>query len=56
MFVTDLNNVCNKEFKCLMSISYNFWTWNRKLGHTNFELIDEIRKGELVDSFLKLSS
>ena len=44
----------NKEHKCLMSISHDTWTWHRRLGHANFELIDKLGKSELVDGLPKL--
>lgn len=37
-----------------MSISHDIWTKNRRLGHANFELLDELNKCELVDDLLKL--
>ena len=52
--VIDLNKVDNKELKCLMFISHDTWTWHRRLGHANFELIDELSENGLMDILPKL--
>ena len=48
VYVIDLNKIDNKDVKCLMSISHDTWTWHRRLGHANFELMNDICKNELV--------
>ena len=48
IYVIDLNKIDNKDVKCLMSISHDTWTWHKRLGHTNFELINDLCKNELV--------
>ena len=37
-----------------MSISYDTWAWHRRLGDTNFKLLNDICKHELVSSLPKL--
>ena len=54
MSVIDLNKIDNKDIKCLMSISYDIWTWHRRLGHVNFELLNDLCKYELVIRLPKL--
>ena len=54
IYVIDLNKIDNKDVKCLMSISYDTWTWHRRLGHINFELMNDICKNKLVIGFPKL--
>ena len=53
-YIIDLNKVNNKDIKCLISISNDKWTWNIRLEHANFELLDDISKNELVDGLPKL--
>ena len=48
MYVIDLNKINNKDIKCLMSISYDTCTWHKRLGHANFELLNDLSKHELV--------
>ena len=54
VYVIYLNKVDNKDIKYLMSISYDIWTWHRRLGHKNFELLDDLSKHELVVGLPKL--
>ena len=54
VYVIDLNKIDNKDIKCLMSISYDIWTWHRRLGHVNFELLNDLCKHELVIGLPKL--
>ena len=54
VYVIDLNKIDNKDIKCLMSISHDTWTWHRRLEHTNFELLNDLCKHELVISLPKL--
>ena len=35
-------------------MSHDTQTWHRRLGHVNFELIDDISKNELMDRLPKL--
>ena len=42
IYALDLNRVDNKDIKCLMSISYNTWTQHKRLGHANFELLNDL--------------
>ena len=44
VYIIDLRKIDNKKYKCLMSISYNTWTWHKGLGITNFKLLDEVCK------------
>ena len=37
-----------------MSISHDTWTWHRRLGHANFELLNDLCKHELVIGLPKL--
>ena len=37
-----------------MSISHDIWTWHRRLGHANFELLNDLCKHELVIGLSKL--
>ena len=37
-----------------MSISHDIWTWHRRLGHTNFDLLNDLCKHELVIGLPKL--
>ena len=48
VYVIDLNKINNKDIKYLMIIFHDTWTWHRRLGHANFELMNEICKNELV--------
>ena len=54
IYVIDLNKIDNKDIKCLMSISHDTWTWNRRLGHANFELMNDLCKHKLVIGLPKL--
>ena len=54
VYVIDLNKIDNKDIKCLMSISHDTWTWHRRLGHANFELMNDLFKNELVIGLPKL--
>ena len=54
--VIDLNKIYNKDIKCLMSIFHDTWTWHRRLGHANFELLNDLCKHKLVISYLNLNS
>ena len=54
VYVIDLNKIDNKDIKCLMFISYDTWTWYRRLGHANFELLNYLCKHELVIGLPKL--
>ena len=54
VYVIDLNKIDNKDIKCLMSISHDTWTWHRRLGHANFELMNDFCKNELVIGMPKL--
>ena len=54
VYVIDLNKIDNKDIKCLMSISHNIWTQHKRLGHTNFELLNDLCKHELVIGLPKL--
>ena len=54
MYVIDLNEIGNVEHKRLLSISHDSWIWHRRLGHANFDLIDELGKRELVNGLPKL--
>ena len=54
VYVIDLNKIDNKDIKCLMSISHNTWTWHRRLGHANFELLNDLCKHELMIRLPKL--
>ena len=53
VYVVDLNKIDNKDVKCLMTISHDTWTWHRRLGHANFELLNDLCKRELVISLPK---
>ena len=44
VYVVDLNKIDNKDVKCLMTISHDTWTWHKRLGHTNFELLNDLCK------------
>ena len=37
-----------------MSIFHDIYTWHRRLGYTNFELLNDLSKNELVDRLPKL--
>ena len=52
--VINLNKIDNKDIKCLMSISHDTRTWHRRLGHANFELMNDLCKNELVIGMPKL--
>ena len=54
VYVIDLNKIDNKDVKCLMFISHDTWTWHRRLGHVNFELLNNLCKHELVIGLSKL--
>ena len=54
VYVIDLNKINNKDIKYLMSISHDNWTWHRRLGYANFELMDHLCKNELMIGLLKL--
>ena len=54
IYVIDLNKIDNKDVKYLMTIFHDTWTWHRRLGHANFELINDICKNELVIGLPKL--
>ena len=54
VYIIDLNKIDNKDIKCLMSISHDIWIWHRRLGHTNFELLNDLYKHELVIGLPKL--
>ena len=47
VYVIDLNKIDNKDIKCLMSISHDTWIWYRRLGHANFELMNDLCKMNL---------
>ena len=48
VYVVDLNKIDNKDVKCLMTISHDTWTWHRRVGYVNFELMNDLCKNELV--------
>ena len=48
VYIIYLNKIDNKDIKCLMTISHDIWTWHRRLGHANFELMNDLCKNELV--------
>ena len=54
VYVIDLNKVENKEFKCHIDISHDAWTWHRRLGYANFELLNDFSKSELVNGLPKI--
>ena len=54
VYVIDLNKIDNKCIKFLMSISHDIWTWHKRLGYVNFELMNDLCKHELVISLPKL--
>ena len=54
VYIIDLNKIDNKDIKYLISISHDTWTWHRRLGHTNFELMNDLCKNELVIGLPKL--
>ena len=54
IYVINLNKIDNKDVKCLMTISHDIWTWHIRLGHANFELMNDICKNELVIGLPKL--
>ena len=54
IYIIDLNKIDNKDVKCLMSIFHDTWTWHRRLGHANFELMNDLCKDELVICLPKL--
>ena len=54
IYVIDLNKIDNKDIKCLMSISHDIWTWHKRLGHVNFELLNDQCKHELMIGLPKL--
>ena len=54
VYIIDLNKIDNKDIKCLMSISHDTWTQYTRLGHVNFELLNDLCKHELVIGLLKL--
>ena len=54
VYIINLNKIDNKDIKCLMFISHNIWTWYKRLGHTNFELLNDLCKHELVIDLLKI--
>ena len=54
VYIIDLNKIDNKYIKCLMSIYHDTWTWHRRLGHINFELLNDLCKHELVISLPKI--
>ena len=54
VYFIDLNKVDNKDIKCFMVIFHDIWTWHRRLGHANFELLDDLSKHELVVGLPKL--
>ena len=54
VYVIYLNKIDNKDVKCLISVSHDTWTWHRRLGHVNFELLNNISKHELVIGLPKL--
>ena len=54
VYVIDLNKIDNKDIKCLMSIFHDTWTWRRRLGYANFELLNDLCKHELVIGLPKL--
>ena len=54
VYIIDLNKINNKDIKCLMSIFHDIWTWHIRLGHTNFDLLNDLCKHELVISLPKL--
>ena len=37
-----------------MSISYDTWIWHKRLGHVNFELLNDLCKHQLVIGLPKL--
>ena len=54
VYIIDLNKIDNKDVKCLMTIFHDTWTWHRRLGHANFELMNDLCKNELVIGLTKL--
>ena len=54
VYIIDLNKIDNKDIKYLMSISHDIWTWHRRLGHVNFELLNDLYENELVIALPKL--
>ena len=54
VYVVDLNEIDNKDIKCLISISHNTWTWYRRLEYANFKLLNNLCKYELVIGLPKL--
>ena len=43
-----------QSIKCLISISHDIWTWHRRLGHANFELLNNLCKHKLMIGLPKL--
>ena len=54
VYVIDLNKNDNKDIKCLMSTFHDTWTWHKRLGHANFELLNDLCKHELMIRLPKL--
>ena len=54
VYVIDLNKINNKYIKCLIFIFHDTWTWHKRLGHVNFELLNDLYKHELVIGLPKL--
>ena len=54
VYVIDLNKIDNKDIKCLMSISHDTWTQHKRLGHVNFEFLNDLCKHKLVIGLPKL--
>ena len=54
VYIIDLNTIDNKDIKYLMAISHDIWTWHRRLGHANFDLLNDLCKHELVIGLPKL--
>ena len=54
VYVIDLNKIDNKDIKTLTSISHDIWTWHKRLGHANFELLNDLCKHELMNDLSKL--
>ena len=54
VYIIDLHKISNQNVKCLVPISNDAWLWHRRLGHASMDLIDSLRKAELVRDLPKI--
>lgn len=53
VYLVDLNDLQNKNEKCLVSIEDNCWLWHRRLGHASMNMISKLSNKTLCMVYQK---